>query len=132
MKKLSISMALCVAATLAGTTALAGYKYVAGVTVDLVNRKASGSLADARASADTLQYIGCRTDASSSTANLSIYCAAQDAKGVKASCYSSAQNFVQMMSSLRSDSILIFTWDANNTCTSLNVENWSSNSPKQP
>ncbi len=131
MKKLSIAMALCVAATLAGTTALAGYKYVAGVTVDLVNRKASGSLADARASADTLQYIGCRTDASSS-GSLSIYCAAQDAKGVKASCYSSAQHFVQMMSSLRSDSILIFTWDANNACTSMNVENWSSNSPKQP
>ncbi|WP_309891513.1 hypothetical protein [Archangium sp.] len=131
MKKLSIAMALCVAGTLVGTTALAGYKYVAEVTVDLVNRKASGSLADARASADTLQYIGCRTDTSAS-ANVSIYCAAQDAKGVKAQCYSSAQNFVQMMSSLRSDSILIFTWDANNTCTSMNVENWSSNSPKQP
>lgn len=132
MKKLSISMALCVAATLAGTTALAGYKYVAGVTVDLVNRKASGSLADARASADTLQYIGCRTDASSSTGNLSIYCAAQDANRVKAECYTTAPSFVQALAAIQSDSILVFTWDANGTCTSLNVENWSSNSPKQP
>ncbi len=131
MKKLSIAMALCVAATLTGTTALAGYKYVAALQVDLVNRKASGSLADTRATADTLQYIGCRLSTSGNT-TVSVYCAAQDANRVKAECYTTAPSFVQALAAIQSDSILVFTWDANGTCTSLNVENWSSNSPKQP
>jgi hypothetical protein len=48
MKKNQIAMALCVAGTLVGTMASAGYKYVSTLTVDPVNRSARGSLAGHR------------------------------------------------------------------------------------
>jgi hypothetical protein len=130
MKKLNVAMALCVAGTLAGTMASAGYKYVTTLTVDTVNRTAKGSLADTRATADTLSYIGCRI--STNGGGTAVYCSAQDANRVTGSCSSTAPNFVQVVSTLQSDSILSFSWDANGTCTGINVENWSSNSPMQP
>jgi hypothetical protein len=79
-----------------------------------------------------VQYIGCRISTSSSGTGATVYCAAQDANGVKGQCSSSSQNFVQLMSTLHSDSILSFNWDANGVCTVMSVENWSSNAPKQP
>lgn len=130
MKKLNVAMALCVAGTLAGTMASAGYKYVVTLNVDPVNRTAKGSLSDTRATADTVSYIGCRI--STNSAGKTVYCVAQDANHVTGSCNSNAADFVAVASTLQSNSILSFSWDANGVCTGINVENWSSNTPMQP
>ncbi len=129
MKKLKVAMALCVVGTLVGTVAWAGYKNVLPVTVDVANRTARGSLGDARISADAVQYSGCRISTTPTSA-VSIYGVARDANGVKVSCNSSQQNFVQAASTIQPDSILMFDWDASNQCTALHVDNFSSNTPK--
>jgi hypothetical protein len=131
MKKLDFAMALCVVGTLAGTMALAGYKYVSTLTVDTVNRTAKGSVSDTRASADPGEYIGCRINTTNSGTSITVYCAAQDANRVTVWCSTTAPNFVQMASMIHADSILSFDWDANHTCTAMSVENWSMNAPKQ-
>ncbi|HLL55795.1 MAG TPA: hypothetical protein VK447_19695 [Myxococcaceae bacterium] len=130
--KLKIAMALCVVGTLVGTSAEAGYRYVTTLRVDPVARKVKGSLSDTRATADSVQYIGCNVGVSVGSYSPSIYCVAQDANRVVGSCSTSEQVFVQVLSMLQPDSILSFEWNANGTCTNISVENFSSNTPKAP
>jgi hypothetical protein len=132
MKLNKIAMALCVVGTLVATSASAGYRYVVALKVDPVARKVKGSLSDTRNTADNVQYIGCNVGVGIGSYSPSIYCVAQDANRVVGSCSTSEQVFVQVLSMLQPDSILSFEWNANGVCTSISVENYSSNAPKAP
>jgi len=130
MKRNTLMMTLAVVTGLLGTAASAGYRYTTEVVIDTANRHAKGSLADARASADNLQFIGCSTRTSSGGVYVS--CSAQDANGVSVTCTSSNSSFVQVVAALASDSTLYMEWDSSGNCTSLTADNYSNNTPKQP
>jgi hypothetical protein len=130
LKKTNALRAMLVVGTVMGTTAFAGYRYGSQVQVDTVARKAGGTMATARASADTKQYLGCGFRATPTS--LEVYCQAQDANGVQAQCISASQTFVQALGALQSDMSLYFEWDANGRCTFIGADNYSSNPPKAP
>lgn len=109
------------------TASHAGKKTTQAVTVDTAQRYASGSLASARATADTTQYIGCLILSSGTTS-----CQARNAAGTAASCSTTDAGFRAAAQSINGDSRLIFYWDGSGNCTSLAVENYSLWAPKVP
>jgi len=132
MKKYSTAMtALVVTMMLGGATAWAGARWGTEVTIDMVNRKAEGTMANVRASGDVVQTIGCviRADLS---APASVTCYATDGTGLAVQCTTSQASFVQAASAMTSYSNVAFKWDAPGTCTYLSVGNLSTNAPVAP
>lgn len=89
---------------------------------------AYGSLATARASADTLSYVECQRYVTPTNAVLSCY--ARDAAGKTAMCTSSDPAFVAEGRALKGDSLLYFEWDASGACKALRVTDSSTLAPK--
>jgi hypothetical protein len=106
------------------------------VNINRTNRTATGQIAAARSSPDKLQYIGCWINAYSTgnPANgtpLEADCRAHDATTQgEVTCFSTEPQFISALSTLNSDSILEFDWDANGRCTYVYVETASYVSPK--
>jgi hypothetical protein len=123
MKRL---LALLLVIVCAGT-ALAGYRTSVPVTVDVYSRRASGTIADARASTDSTQFIGCAVYGYSTVAQG--VCEAQNSKGVNVYCYTTDAPMITAISSVR-DGYLTFTWDANGKCTYVYTSNNSAYAPK--
>jgi hypothetical protein len=94
------------------------------------SRRAEGSLGSARASADSSQYLACTVK---STAD-SIYmgCAARDASGLYRACSSYSPDLIQAALSISASSMIVFTWDANYACQTLDVANGSLYLPTTP
>jgi hypothetical protein len=114
---------------LAGARVYAGVKSARGVAIDTTNRTAQGVLADARASTDAKQAIGCLakwTSAGTVAGN----CTAANASASVLCTFSSA-TLGQAVAAINGDSNLTFAWDANNSCTSISVQNSSVWAPKQ-
>jgi hypothetical protein len=127
MRKHKVLFALAFAAVLAtGTTALAGYKAVWPVFINLSSRYAQGSLGSARNSADSNQFIGCTLQPGF------VYCGAVDANRNSLNCTSSTPSFVALVQSLGDEGALAFTADASGNCTSIIVYTYSYWEPKQP
>lgn len=95
-------------------------------------RFAAGSLGTARNSADHFQEISCQISASSGNPTISAYCYAVDAQGNLGSCSTSESQLVSVAQSIKGDSYVDFTWDANNHCTSIGVIQNSAWEPKNP
>jgi hypothetical protein len=130
MKKL-IGVICALATVGAGTAAWAGYKASANVYVSLDFRFALGSMGTARNSADSIQYIDVSSMANSDgTSSAMIY--ARDASNQLAYCWSNASSIVTAARSVGTDSYILFGWDANNNCTSLEVRAASYHAPKNP
>lgn len=131
MRKLTVGLMVGVAALVAGSSAIAGLRVIESVSVNTATRFASGSLASARAAADSVQFIGCgatwRTDG---TVNGS--CFAKTAAGVSGSCTFSDTNLAHALGAVSGDTRLQFRWDATNKCTSISLEDASYWAPKQP
>src|SRR5437016_13553836 len=110
MKK--IVMAFVAALLLAGgaATALAGAKYQSPVTIG--SSYAYGSMADARASADSNQFIGCVvTGGSNGTGG---YCYAVDSTGTFKMCSvpsAAAPTMLPALESMGSQSYVYFSFD---------------------
>lgn len=133
---LSFSCATLVAALVLGSAAQAG-SVVNSPVVGQVNGDGSGyfygSLRDARDSASSLAFIGCRVNAwstSGGSTSGSIYCSANNGYSGQGGCYlsASAPNFAATRDALAlvSDSSRItFFFDKSGTCTSVGVENYS-------
>jgi hypothetical protein len=116
------------------SAAWAGYKQTANVYISAgsTSTYAFGSLASARASADTNQDIGCLQYY---LGNSSYYtsCWAEDATGHYVSCYSQDAAFFHAATAIKGDSALGFNFtNSSGLCTSLEIENDSSYAPKQP
>jgi hypothetical protein len=115
-------------------SALAGGKNYDPVWVNTTARSAGGSLADARGSADSVQWIGC--DVEAYAASLAVptvaICYARDVKGTMVTCMSSEARLIQVALGLNGDSYLSFNWDKSGQCTMIHVGNQSTFSPKQP
>lgn len=111
-------------------SAQAGTKTANEVKITDSSRRAEGSLGSARASADSSQYLACTVH--SSTTSIYMSCSARDAAGLYRSCASSSPQLVQAALSLSAGSMVVFTWDANYACQTLDVANGSLYLPMTP
>ena len=126
MKKL-FTVALLLSAAAA---AMAGYKAAAAVSVYPASRYAAGQLGTARNSTDTMQYIGCSYEATSTYHYVS--CNARNSAGTYGGCVGYDASMIDAAHSLPSDGYLFFAWDANGTCIEIQASNYSYHEPKQP
>ncbi len=111
--------ALVFALTLTSTaaTAIAGKRDE--IPVSISSRFAQGALADARASADNNQYIGCYTTEYSGT------CVAIDAATeASAACTTQDPEQLAVIRSITTESAIVFSWNRDGTCRTVTV--WTS------
>jgi len=112
-------------------TALAGFKTFSAIYVDAGAGLAYGSMGYVRASADSVQYIGCT--ASGYPTYVSMSCSARDAAGAFVFCTSTNPNLVTAVSALNSDSSILFTWEpATGQCSVVRATTSSYYQPKAP
>lgn len=122
---------LVLLAVLASTPAWGGLDLGWEVTVDTTNRDASGTLGSVRNSSDSVQYIGCSMYTYDTGSTINVVCVAKDESGTLASCSTSASNFVEVATTLGSESHVLFSWDTSGECTYLFVSDYSYLEPKQ-
>lgn len=115
---LLVTSALIAAATVFGASA--GKREVVPVGISVEDNLAGGVLADARASGDHTQYIGCGTSWTYG------YCVAVDATGRSGSCTSRNPDDLAIMRSVGPESYVLFAWNnKDGTCSALQVVNSS-------
>ena len=118
------------------TTADAGHKAFQQpvlVTNTAAARIAYGQVGDARASSDTVGYIGCGVRATATAKTLT--CSARSATNVNALCSSTDPNLISVFSAVTSYSTIAFEWDTATptpNCTMLDVGNYSHYRPMTP
>jgi|KBSMisStandDraft_5_1062788.scaffolds.fasta_scaffold20427_7 hypothetical protein len=106
-------------------TAVAGAKLTQEVKFDLTKGSARGSLADARNSADTVQYIGCQLEATYAI------CTAVNSLGEQHSCHTNDPGQLTAISRLNDESYLFFRWsNVDGTCFQITVTHDSRYAPK--
>ena len=117
-----------------GGSAFAGAKNYGPVLINTSLRTASGSVGDARNSADSTQYIECAVQGYSASSGGSsvVVCWAQDVKRTMVSCFAFDAELRQAAAAINGDSTIQFDWDANGRCTMIQATNGSTFSPKQP
>ncbi|MCP3063203.1 hypothetical protein LXT21_30945 [Myxococcus sp. K38C18041901] len=117
---------------LIGTAAWAGAKNYDPVIIDLATDRASGSLGDARNSADTRQFIGCSITTTVGSAPI-LGCFAYDVAGTYFACSSTNSDLLATARSITTDSFISFNrYPGTATCSVLSVVNASLGAPKQP
>jgi hypothetical protein len=126
------SACLGFALALVAAPALAGYRQTAPVRITLNadgSGEFSGSLGDARASSDGVQYIGCAFGSGSGPWG---WCYAVDAAGSNAWCLLNSAAQLQALGVIGSSSHLHVYYDRSFNCTSLQVDNFSYSRPATP
>ena len=121
VKRIAAVAGIC---TLLLTQAMAGDKYVETVIVGATYF--SGSMGSARASSDSVQYIGCFM-VNGEGGN----CYARDAAGTTKMCYWTNPNFLRTVESINPASSIYVTF-SKGICTYINVGNFSFNRPMSP
>ena len=126
-----------VAALGVSASVMAGVRQTFRTVVNPTTRSAEGQLAGARSSSDGNQYIGCSTwaqdaspDQDGGTSRAGV-CYAADSRGISGFCVTSEPALLAVMATLQGDSLLSFSWNANSTCTSIDVRQGSSLEPKR-
>jgi hypothetical protein len=114
-----INNALLVALVAASGTAAAGQRLVLPVNINDTSRYANGTIADARGSADSQQWLGCLYNTSIGI------CYAANATGVSRSCSTSNPDLLNIIRSLTPESYIYFQWNTDGTCNYILVENSS-------
>lgn len=138
MTRRTAALLLTIAAMVMGANrpASAGLKRATPVVVTMNSTgtvtTAWGTLGDARSSADTSQYIGCKVSISAGGTSKAL-CYAQNAAGAVASCTSTDANVVATALSVSSTSSIRFAYPtATAICSSLSVDNGSTTQPSAP
>lgn len=127
---LAIAAVAAVAGVLFVGRSEAGTKDPEPVGIDAAHKTFWGNLGSARASADSVQHIGCQIAASS--AGISAYCLARDAASVSVSCSSNDPFIVQALQGLDSGSTLVVVHDGAGKCLNVTVRDFSYFSIKAP
>ena len=118
-------------ALLSSPLALAGEKAVQEVEINTQYKYASGALGSARNSADNLQSIGCGVYSYPGGITY-VSCSARSAKPQSAWCWSTDAKLVSVGLGISTDSSLLFTWNDDGTCSSIQLYNGSNTEPKRP
>jgi hypothetical protein len=115
---------------LVGTRASAGYK-AGPADVTISSSGFSGSLADARASADKQQWIGCAL--MGNTGETTGYCYAVDAAGNNKYCtFWHDAGVAQAISAMTPYSVMYVSIDSNGVCYNVATYNFSYSAPVVP
>lgn len=127
VRRLGVVLAFALASV--SSVALAGFRSSTRTVV--WTGGAIGTLADARSAPGTTGYIGCTAVAYSGGSYVA--CAAQDAYGVYASCWSQNPQYASLVSSMTANSQLYFLVNATTgQCDYLEVQNYSYYAPVEP
>jgi hypothetical protein len=121
---------LCAAGALVSTSSMAGYKYALEVYV--TGTTAQGALGAARASADSMQYIGCVV-ADYSSGSSTGYCYARNRVGTSLYCQTTNAAQINSIRAINGQSQVYFTvpsWSS--TCSQINLYQVSYNLPSTP
>jgi hypothetical protein len=132
MRKIAIGFVAALLIGGATATAIAGAKY-GPYLVYVSSTYAEGSLADARASSDGTQYIGCNLTGYQTS--MSGYCYANDSAGNYKMCSvpaSAAPSMLPVIASLNSQTYLYFAFDASGNCTTIQTSTNSYHAPMVP
>lgn len=129
MMKRVMSLGLGLAVLGVSGTALAGYRGANPVYIDFTNRNASASLGGAHNSSDTTSYIEVVIQGTSSETAIFF---ARNAANQFAYCFASSPAIISALKSVTDDSYISVSWDANNTCTFVEVRASSYQPPKIP
>jgi hypothetical protein len=116
----------------AATPAFAGNKQTHPVSVTINgdgSGQFSGSIGDARASADANQFIGCSFTGSTVASG---YCYAVDAAGRGDYCLLNSTVQQTAVGTIGPSSWIQVSWDARNNCEFVRVDNFSYNRPVAP
>ncbi len=103
------------------TATYAGMAVTNEVSINFTTSSASGSVRDARDSADAWQFIGCRVTGSSTP---SVSCQAYNAALETAACSSTQPGHVAAAQSINELSKITFSWSGG-SCSSLGSNNYS-------
>jgi len=118
---------------LADLPSYAGMKTPSPVSINVYSDgswMASGSLWDARASADTKQYIGCSlTLDQNAFPGYTINCTAINATGLAKSCMSTRSVYIPVVQSVNEFSYLFIQGTPNGECLMISVSNFSNYRP---
>ena len=119
--------------------ASAGAKTTANVTISTANRKATGSVANARsysAILDRDSYIGCYAETNLATNFTTVGCSAKRGS-TEVSCTVSGGptdplivNYVWATGNIGANSYIEFTWNGSNVCQTIRVRTDSRYAPK--
>ncbi|MGH8049234.1 MAG: hypothetical protein ACREPB_01090 [Arenimonas sp.] len=118
-----LSVLTACALTAVAGAAMAGLSYSVPVNINDAYKYAVGTMYGARASSDTVQYIGCYHNAYSSGGSANCY--AVNAAGVSRSCYTTNVNMVDAIRSISDESYIYFQWNTDGTCNYVLVDNGS-------
>ena len=127
MKHVALIPIVLFAATL---TADAGKKANDHNFVYIDGWRASGDIGAVRATADTVETIGCRVEGWQSASTPSVLCWARDMNNNYLSCTYSGQAAPLAVAGLNGDSRLEFAWNTGTTCYYVAVSNSSEYRPK--
>lgn len=126
-----------VAALGVSASVMAGVRQTFRTVVNQTTRYAEGQLAGARASGDGNQYIGCSMwaqdpspDQDGGTTRAGV-CYATDSRGISGFCVTSDPALLEVIATVQGDSLVSFNWNANSTCTHIDVRQGSSLEPKR-
>jgi len=113
----------------AATLGAAGYRHTR--TVGVYSTYAQGSLGAARASSDSLQYIGCQIHANEAWDSRSMTCMAMNSSGAFTYCQTDNPHLVDAMAYADGNSWIAFTFSTNANCLALRVDTFSYDVAKQ-
>jgi hypothetical protein len=118
--------AISVAVLLLGSSpAMAGLVQPAPVSVTLFSiggGRASGDMATARFSKDSVAFIGCgvrRIYSIDGSFGVFGFCEARTSSGVTGTCFSQDPALIESLASISDYSFIVFSWNASGACTSI-------------
>ncbi|HMI94611.1 MAG TPA: hypothetical protein VK509_24725 [Polyangiales bacterium] len=134
-----LAAALSALSVLPAAPVRAGAKSTANVSISTVNRKATGSVANARsytAAFDRDHFIGCWAETSLVNGNTTVGCHARRGS-TEVSCSVTGGpldplilNYVWALGNIGSNAYIEFTWNSSNVCQTIRVRTDSRYAPK--
>jgi len=105
------------AAAAFSASAFAGMRSASEVTISDTYGWAYGDAGHVHNTADRVQQIGCELWRDRG------HCSARDVNNVLRQCTTSDPRWLRTIAAIKSDSYILFYWDANNRCTYIGVQN---------
>jgi hypothetical protein len=130
MKKSVFALSAMLVIILGSRVSSAGYRdSVQNVVLSTTGMYAHGALGDTFISSNSVEYIGCALEIWSGGLP-ELVCYAQNSAQQYGSCFSTDPNFLLVAQKLAPDAYVSFQWNSSGYCTSLEVDENSTYSPK--
>jgi hypothetical protein len=118
--------------TFLASQAMAGFAGSGQVNIDFIGSSAIGSKSAARFSDNDVERIGCAVTATGdddSTTGLSGRCAAVDANGDEANCFTTNLDMIDTIRGISDYDSITFAWNEDSECTQISNAKFSNTIP---